>query len=70
VIIFDLKECPFLRASVQIVGVTFKKVDDLWFKDPILGKVIFRPTLNKSPISQKLIWIDLKQIESLSWTVL
>jgi len=28
VIIFDLKECPFLKASVQIVGLTSKKVDD------------------------------------------
>jgi hypothetical protein len=51
VIIFDLKECPFLKASVHIVGVTSKKANDLWFKDAILGKVIFRPTLDEGPIS-------------------
>jgi hypothetical protein len=51
VIIFDLKERPFLRASVHIMGVTSQKADDLWSKDAILGKVIFRPTLDEGPIS-------------------
>jgi hypothetical protein len=42
---------PLSNASVHIVGVTSKKADDLWFKDAILGKAIFRPTLDEGPIS-------------------